>query len=133
MNRQQISNILYAIGAIATLGLIVSGVLTHYGVLPLGSTLGLILISVFAIVSPVCFVVSMGLASSMKRETFWYIIIAVVYGVSLLGVIISFIQAQSSGAPWWPVFVFVLLLVASSLLLPVFDARRKKTMTKRTL
>jgi hypothetical protein len=127
MNRERLSIICAVLGGIGTCGLIGSGMLVHYHVLPLVGTLTFFLIGCFAILGCVGIALSVLFAlPPMGREARIRRAMKVVYGVSLAGSIISFIAVQNQSAPWWLFFIFGVVLVASSLLLPVVNRRRKQ-------
>lgn len=127
MNRERLSLVCAVLGGIGTFGLIGSGMLVHYHVLPLVGNLTFFLIGCFAILGCVGIALSVAFAfPPMERGSRLRTALKVVYGISLIGSIISFIAVQNQSAPWWLFFIFGGVLVASSLLLPVVNRRRKQ-------
>jgi hypothetical protein len=129
MIRQRLSIIFAAIGALATFGLLSSGMLVHYRVLPLEGATTLILIVSFALVAPVGLVISVVLASPIKGERLVRILAEMAHVIFLIGFVINLLMMMGntpSDASWWRVIIFGILTGVSTVVLLALIARKNK-------
>ena len=127
MTRQRLSTIFAGIGALATLGLLTSGVLMHYRILTLEGTITLLLIGILAVAAIAGLLLSLLLASQVIGRTVLRILAEIIHVVSTIAFVINLLLTgkDNTAATWWRVIAFGTLLLISLAFL-MFGTREKK-------